>query len=931
MQAQLLNGTDGPDNIIGTTADDMLDGRGGNDTIYGRGGNDTLFGGAGFDLLAGEAGNDTLDGGADGDTLSGGDGNDALFGGAGGDQLYGDAGSDTLDGGADADQLFGGTGADTLTGGAASDFLYGGPGGDTYVIAAGDGNDTIDESVNSDFAVNGDIDTLRLTGVTPAQVTLARTNSYDLTVGLPAGQTVRVSGHFDWRLPQRTVEQIVFDNGTVWSAAFIQQQMQTGTAASDLLYGSVNADSITGLAGNDTIYGLEGNDTLAGGLGSDTLFGGAGDDTYVFNLGDGQDLVIDADGVFGGGGIDTLQFGAGITSASVTLTKAGASDLLFTLNAADSVRLADYFGAQSVERIAFADGTVWTQDTIAQRFPINGTAGADTLTGTGAADYIFGLAGNDTIHGGDGADTIDGGLGSDTLYGDNGDDTLIGGTGEASKAAASNSLYGGAGDDVLIAGGNTSVFQYAYGGAGNDIYRGGAGGDWMEDNGYGSNDLFIGGDGGDDIWMGGGTDVLIGGLGGASFDGDRDNTGIRGRQVVLYNKGDGGDNFNRMGSGGVLSIGGGALYSNLKLVRNGTALTLNVGSQGLFFGGWYGDSVTPANKSIANLQIIIEGTRKYDAASTDPLYNKKIQTFDFLGLINAFDAAQAAGQRFTVADHLAQFRTGGSDTQAYGGALAHQYATTGSVNALTTVQERSIMADPALGVSLQSIGVGTAAFAAARLSAASLAASEPVTATATTSTATTTTSKLASDPTLATGTDAAGDPAAGAGGSTPIPAAQHTALPDTAAANPLPEVTAAANPLPRITPAVLPEFDFSAWIDSGHTGWGGGAASGMPGSGLAPGRNAWDTGFTGNDRAAIARRWGLVHSTMQALGPLDEQDSARWGAPPPVPFGIPPLSGLAGQNGHAASSSGASVGLVDPGAFSARLFTGLAEGQVRLP
>lgn len=908
-QAQLLNGTDGNDHIIGTTADDTLDGRGGNDTIYGRAGNDTLLGSAGFDLLVGETGNDTLDGGADGDTLGGGDGNDTLIGGSGFDQLYGDADNDVLNGGDDPDQLYGGTGSDTLNGGAASDNLYGGPGGDTYVIAAGDGNDTIDESVNSDYTVNSDIDTLRLTGVAPARATLARTNYYDLTVtlnptDLPAGQTVRVSGHFDWRLPQRTMERIVFDDGTVWSAAYIQQQMQTGTAASDLLYGSVNADNITGLGGNDTIYGLEGNDTLNGGAGSDTLFGGAGDDTYVFNLGDGQDLVVDADGVFGGSGIDTLQFGAGITTANVTVTKAGVSDLLFTLNATDSVRLADYFGAQSYERMTFADGTVWTQDTIAQRFPINGTAGADTLTGTGAGDYLYGLAGNDTIHGGGGADVIDGGLGSDTIYGEDGDDRLIGGAGDTARANASDNLYGGNGNDVLILQGSPKVLQFAYGGAGNDIYRGGAGNNWMEDSVIGGNDLFIGTG---SAYLGAGTDVIIGA---GSVDGDREQTGVRGRQVILYNKGDGDETFHRMGGGGVLSIGGGALYSNLKLSRNTSFLFVAVGSQQLAFDNWYdyGGGI-PANKSISTLQIVIEGTRKYDPASTDPLYHQKIQTFDFLGLVAAFDAAQAAGQRFSVADHLTQFRTGGSDTQAYGGALAYQYATTGSVDALTTAQHRAIMADPALGVSMQSIDASTTLLAAAALRTTSLVSSTDNTLSVTSDSADSadSTTTTASADTAAPAPDTAQTAPAVADAAFAPPAAAHGALPAAAS-----DVSAAQSaPNPRIEAAAVPSIDLSAWIAPQQVPW--------------PGAQ-----FSIGDQTGIAQQWSVAHAAMQALPALDEKDNAaRWSAPP-LSFATGPAVGLSGSQAPTAFGT-PPIGLVDPGAFSVRLFTGLAEGQVKLP
>ncbi|MDK2127224.1 calcium-binding protein, partial [Parachitinimonas caeni] len=66
--------------------------------------------------------------------------------GAGNDRLIGGNGNDSLNGGAADDRLEGGNGADTLRGGAGNDQLIGGRGDDTYVIAAGEGQDVIDNS-----------------------------------------------------------------------------------------------------------------------------------------------------------------------------------------------------------------------------------------------------------------------------------------------------------------------------------------------------------------------------------------------------------------------------------------------------------------------------------------------------------------------------------------------------------------------------------------------------------------------------------------------------------------------------------------------------------------------------------------------------------------------------------------------------------------
>jgi Ca2+-binding RTX toxin-like protein len=77
----------------------------------------------------------------------------------------------------------------------------------------------------------------------------------------------------------------------------------------DVLHGLEGNDVLVGGIGNDTLYGDEGADTLTGGAGNDYLFGGDSDgDQFVFNVGDGQDTILDE-----GGNDDRLIFGAGIT------------------------------------------------------------------------------------------------------------------------------------------------------------------------------------------------------------------------------------------------------------------------------------------------------------------------------------------------------------------------------------------------------------------------------------------------------------------------------------------------------------------------------------------------------------------------------------------------------------------------------------------
>ncbi|MGB3759988.1 MAG: hypothetical protein WBA07_27040 [Rivularia sp. (in: cyanobacteria)] len=78
-----------------------------------------------------------------GTDLNSGNGKDPLFGTPGDDNLNGGNGKDTLNGGAGNDTLVGGNGADNLTGGLGDDILTGGKGGDIFILAVGEGTDTI--------------------------------------------------------------------------------------------------------------------------------------------------------------------------------------------------------------------------------------------------------------------------------------------------------------------------------------------------------------------------------------------------------------------------------------------------------------------------------------------------------------------------------------------------------------------------------------------------------------------------------------------------------------------------------------------------------------------------------------------------------------------------------------------------------------------
>lgn len=137
------------DTVIGTQDNDTLGGTALEDTIAGALGNDEILGGKGSDVLRGDI-NSRDSGGdvGDNDTIRGGEGDDRIGGKGGDDILFGDEGDDQIWGDAGDDILRGGLGDDTLIG----DDFSGGQGKDIFVLAEGEGIDTI-----VDFEMNIDL------------------------------------------------------------------------------------------------------------------------------------------------------------------------------------------------------------------------------------------------------------------------------------------------------------------------------------------------------------------------------------------------------------------------------------------------------------------------------------------------------------------------------------------------------------------------------------------------------------------------------------------------------------------------------------------------------------------------------------------------------------------------------------------------------
>src|SRR5262249_11930755 len=136
-------------------------------------------------------------------------------------------------------------------------------------------------------------------------------------------------------------------------------------------------------------------------------------DTYVFNLGDGQDTLTEwGNGPANGYSTtynDTISFGAGIAASSVQLIRVG-TDLIFRINETDQITVKHWFldTRRYIERITFADGTVWNETSLRAQVPaiFDATSESETVNGWNGIDLINGLAGDDILNGYDQNDTL---------------------------------------------------------------------------------------------------------------------------------------------------------------------------------------------------------------------------------------------------------------------------------------------------------------------------------------------------------------------------------------------------------------------------------------------------------------------------------------------------------------------------------------------
>jgi len=423
------------------------------------------------------------------------------------------------------DYIVGTERSDLIYGGAGDDYLVGGDGGDTYLFYKGDGFDTIVNTDKDEKGASPD----RLVfggGIKNSEVSAKRSES-DLILRIAGGTDgALIKNYFNEGVFDNyssAIDEIVFQDGTLWTIDTIKEMVVRPTDGDDILWGYRTDDTLFGGLGDDTIYGLDGNDTLDGGAGNDRIFGGkgndlilggGGDDILVGDEGDdvldggagrnvlsgedGNDILIsagDSDHLAGGDGndvyvvgdgpgnttidnfdvgagrLDTLRLGQGFLVSNTIFSRSGYDLIISAYGIQRSVSVSQYFKSDEykLDLIEFSSVSAWDQSALEKRMTI-GTDGDDVLYSFRNGGVLDGGAGNDVLWAFEGNDTLLGGDGDDQLYGGEGDDQLYGGSGN-------DILYSGAGNNVLDGGSGNDIYESDKAGSDTYIMRSGGGHD----------------------------------------------------------------------------------------------------------------------------------------------------------------------------------------------------------------------------------------------------------------------------------------------------------------------------------------------------------------------------------------------------------------------------------------------------------------------
>jgi hypothetical protein len=433
-----------------------------------------------------------------------------------------------------------------------------------------------------------------------------------------------------------------------------------GNGAANLLEGFGGADTLNGNLANDILCGDDGNDVLRDNGGDNVLDGGSGNDNLLAKS--GSDLLIGGAGndfISTGTGADIIAFNRGDGQDKVAATEGSADNVL---SLGGGIRIEDLSFKKSGSNLILQLGGD-DQITLNGWYLSGGDNHSVALLQLVAPDgsvqtYDFLALANAF----DAARDSNPKLKTWALTG-----------------AMSQQTTGGAASTLP---GSDLALWYAQNGSLNGLNlscdEAGPGDPDLGTTGGNGDDFLAGTTGDDAFWTGGGANI------------------------IAFNKGGGNDAvFSDASASNTLSLGS-TRYDDLSLSKSGDDLILEAGGDDrLVLKDWYAGS-----DDVRKLQLILDSTDQYDAASADPLVSKKVETFDFLGLVARFDESREQNPGLTswaVTNALLEFHLAGSDDAALGGDLAYSYAHNGSLQGISPQAAQQVIGAPGFGSDAQQL------------------------------------------------------------------------------------------------------------------------------------------------------------------------------------------------------------------------------------
>jgi Ca2+-binding RTX toxin-like protein len=390
-----IQGTRGPDVIVG--------GQGPNE-ILGHDGNDVICGGYGRDVIDGGRGKDTIDGKKDADLVHGARGSDEVDGGSGRDRVFGDAGNDVVRGGpGDRDEVDGGLGDDDVGGGGGSfDLVLGGVGRDS--IDGGEGRHDVASYRSAGGALTVDLEQGTVSGAEEEQL-----SGIEDVVGGSGDDLLATS--------EETPNRVDGGPGDDRLLGSLERDQAFGGPGSDECFGPFAVAESCGVSSAGSGARVELYESLAGSS-SLTIAGDAGDDYLSVGLRGRRYVVSSGSGTPVQLGDPRYATGCGLLPAAVSCVGPVGSILVSLGAGNDTIR----FERSLPEGVAV------------------------TIDGGTGSDFMHGGPGADTFYGGDDGDPdlLAGGGGNDALFGVN----VL----HPQRPSGAGAMVGGGGDDLMIGG-----------------------------------------------------------------------------------------------------------------------------------------------------------------------------------------------------------------------------------------------------------------------------------------------------------------------------------------------------------------------------------------------------------------------------------------------------------------------------------------------